>query len=95
MSPDKKRKKLVASVLRFAAKRPQASAPAKFALETSAHAPNSGFAFVDNSQGASAAVTELSNSLEGAFEKLDYESECFNSTVGTVLSAVNNHRASE
>ncbi|KAH0561982.1 hypothetical protein GP486_003311 [Trichoglossum hirsutum] len=43
------------------------------ALGGSAKLPNSGFAFVDNSQGSSAAIAELSGSLDVALEQIDYE----------------------
>ena len=42
-------------------------------LGASASTPNSGFAFVDNSQGASAAIVELSNAIGFALDNLDSE----------------------
>jgi hypothetical protein len=48
-------------------------ASAQSSLEAAASAPNSGFAFVDNSEGASAAVAELSGVLDLAVEQLDLE----------------------
>jgi hypothetical protein len=48
-------------------------ASAQSALESSAALPNSGFTFVDNSQGASAAVVELLKSLDTALEHIDLE----------------------
>ena len=56
-------------------KHPQVRASAESALTTSAAPPSSGFAFVDNSQGASAAVAELSRSLGLAFEQIELEGE--------------------
>lgn len=56
-------------------KHPQVRASGESALMTSAAAPSSGFAFVDNSQGASAAVAELSQSLGLAFEQIELEGE--------------------
>ena len=43
------------------------------ALTASALAPNSGFAFVDNSQGASAAIAELARSLDFALDLIDLD----------------------
>jgi hypothetical protein len=43
------------------------------ALTTSAALPSSGFTFVDNSQGASAAVAELSRSLDTALDQIKLE----------------------
>ena len=45
------------------------------ALGTSAALPNSGLTFVDNSQGASVAVAELSVALGDALEQIDLEGE--------------------
>lgn len=56
-------------------KRPQVRASTESALTTSAAPPSSGFTFVDNSQGASAAVAELSQSLGLAFEQIELEGE--------------------
>jgi len=50
-------------------------APAASALRTSAAVPNSGIGFVDNSQGASAAVAELSTVLGDALELIDLDGE--------------------
>lgn len=44
-------------------------------LTTSAALPNSGFAFVDNSQGASAAVAELATCLDLTLEQFELESK--------------------
>jgi hypothetical protein len=40
-------------------------------LDASAAAPNSGFAFVDNAQGASLAVNELSKSVGFSLDQLE------------------------
>lgn len=45
------------------------------ALSGSATAPASGFTFVENSQGASAAVAELVKSLDFAIEMFDFDGE--------------------
>ena len=60
--------------LRFL-KRPVIRASAPSALNAFAAVPNSGFAFVDNSQGASAAVAELGKSLDVALDQLSLESQ--------------------
>ena len=39
----------------------------------SAGVPDSGFAFINNSQGASAAISELSTRLNDALERIDLE----------------------
>lgn len=39
----------------------------------SAGVPDCGFAFINNSQGASAAIAELSSRIEDALEKIDIE----------------------
>ena len=52
---------------------PRVRASTESALATSAAPPSSGFTFVDNSQGASAAVAELSKSLGLAFEQIELE----------------------
>lgn len=44
-------------------------------LEASAALPNSGFAFVDNSQGASAAVAQLSDVLDAALSQIETSSK--------------------
>ena len=54
-------------------KHPQVRASTESALTTSAALPTSGFTFVDNSQGASAAVAELSTALGTAFEQIELE----------------------
>ena len=41
----------------------------------SAGVPDSGFAFINNSQGASAAIAELSTRLDEALERIDMEGE--------------------
>jgi hypothetical protein len=61
--------------LRYA-RRSEVRASATSALVTSTKLPNSGFAFVDDSQGSAAAVAELSRSLDIALEQIDYESAC-------------------
>jgi hypothetical protein len=48
-------------------------ASAESSLEVAAAVPNSRFAFVDNSQGASAAVAELSGFLDLAVEEIDFQ----------------------
>jgi len=58
--------------IRLAKKRPETSVSG---LETSAALPNSGFAFLDNSQGASAAVSELSTTLGDALDLIDLDGE--------------------
>jgi len=57
------------------AKQPEVRASANSALTTSTTLPNSGLTFVDNSQGSSAAVAELSRLLDIALEQFDYEGE--------------------
>jgi hypothetical protein len=57
------------------AKRPAVRALATSILDTSTKLPNSGLTFVDNSQGSSAAVAELSQLLDIALEQLDFEGE--------------------
>lgn len=42
----------------------------------SAGVPDSGFAFVNNSQGASAAISELSGRLDRALDKIEINGEC-------------------
>ena len=54
-------------------KHSEVRASTESALTTSAAVPSSGFTFVDNSQGASAAVAELSKSLDTAFEQIELE----------------------
>lgn len=58
--------------LRFA-KQPEVQASAASTLVTATRLPNSGLAFVDNSQGSSAAIAELSTMLNIALEQFDYE----------------------
>ncbi|KAK3326735.1 Alpha/Beta hydrolase protein [Apodospora peruviana] len=48
---------------------------AQSSLVTSAAAPDSGFAFVHNSQGASAALSELSRKLSGVLELIDLDTD--------------------
>lgn len=50
--------------------------PAASALGASAALPSSGITFVDNSQGASAAVAELSDALSAVLEQIDLDGEC-------------------
>lgn len=57
---------------RASKKHPRTSASA---LRTAAAAPNSGFNFMDNWQGASAAVAELSLALGDALELIDLDGE--------------------
>jgi hypothetical protein len=57
--------------LRFLSSRRETRLSAASALSTSAAMPDSGFSFVGNSQGASAAVGELSRSLDTALEGLE------------------------
>lgn len=42
-------------------------------LQASVAIPNSGFTFVDNAQGASAAVSELSKTLDIALDNVEFE----------------------
>lgn len=56
--------------LKFAQRHPETNASA---LEASASVPASGFAFIDNSTGASATVAELSRVLGGALESIDLD----------------------
>ncbi|PYH91085.1 hypothetical protein BO71DRAFT_332999 [Aspergillus ellipticus CBS 707.79] len=49
--------------------------PAESALRASAAPPASGFAFIDNAQGASAAVAELSGTLGAALEQMDLDGD--------------------
>jgi hypothetical protein len=58
--------------LRFA-RQPEVRASAASALVTVTRVPNSGLAFIDNSQGSSAAIAELSTMLNIALEQFDYE----------------------
>jgi hypothetical protein len=46
---------------------------AQSASQAAAAVPHSGFTFVDNSQGASAAISELSKALDFALEQIDLE----------------------
>lgn len=54
-------------------KHPEVRASTMSALATSAVLPSSGFTFVDNSQGASAAVAELSRSFDTVLEQIELE----------------------
>jgi hypothetical protein len=54
-------------------KRRRVRASQNQALKPQDQSPNSGFAFVDNSQGASAAVAELSRSFDLALKKMDLQ----------------------
>ncbi|KAI9779635.1 MAG: hypothetical protein M1839_007300 [Geoglossum umbratile] len=58
-------------ILRSIASRRETRHSAASALSTSAAVPNSGFVFVENSQGGSAAVGELSHALDTAFDRID------------------------
>jgi len=60
-------------LLRHVKKHSGVQASTVSALTTSAALPSSGFTFVDNSQGASAAVAELSRSLDTALEQIELE----------------------
>lgn len=51
----------------------QVQASAQLSLAASAAPPDSGFAFVHNSQGASAALSEFSGVLSGALRQIDLE----------------------
>jgi hypothetical protein len=57
------------------AKRPAVQASAASTLEASTKLPNSGLTFIDNSQGSSAAIAELSKLLDIALEQFDFEGE--------------------
>lgn len=50
--------------------------PTASAFRVSAALPSSGITFVDNSQGASAAVAELSDALNAVLEQIDLDGEC-------------------
>lgn len=50
--------------------------PPASALGASATLPSSGITSVDNSQGASAAVAELSDALGAVLEQIDLDGEC-------------------
>jgi hypothetical protein len=52
-------------------------ASAESSLDTSAAAPDSGFTFVKNSQGASAAVAELSRCLDTAIDQIELDGMYF------------------
>lgn len=52
---------------------------AKSGLATSAALPNSGVAFAENSQAASAAIVELTQALDDALEQFDFGSMNFSS----------------
>ena len=41
-------------------------------LEASTHVPGSGFAFVNNSQGASASIIELSRALDDVLNEVEF-----------------------
>lgn len=60
-------------LLRHMKKHSYVRASTESALTTSTALPSSGFTFVDNSQGASAAVAELSRSLDTALEQIELE----------------------
>ena len=49
----------------------------------SAGLPDSGFAFVNNSQGASAAIAELSGRLDRALDRIEINGKC---VVGVVVA---------
>ncbi|KAJ5716604.1 hypothetical protein N7493_008515 [Penicillium malachiteum] len=57
-------------LLKFARENPKST---QSTLNASAAVPSSGFTFIDNSQGASAAVAELSDALIDAFEDFDLQ----------------------
>ena len=52
---------------------PKVRASTTSSLDAATHLPNSGLTFVDNSQGASAAVAELSQTLDTALEQTDWD----------------------
>jgi hypothetical protein len=60
-------------LLRYMKKHSEVRASVDSVLTKSTALPSSGFTFVDNSQGASAAVAELSRSLDTAFEQIELE----------------------
>jgi hypothetical protein len=62
--------------LRFARKKPVRSST-QGSLTVSAAAPNSGFAFIDNSEGASAALNELSTAISEALDLIDLDGMLF------------------
>lgn len=53
-------------------KRPEVRASGASVLVSAAKMPNSGLAFVDNSQGSAAAIAELSHMLDIALEQFDF-----------------------
>ena len=59
--------------------------PTASALGASAAPPSSGITFVDNSQGASAAVAELSDALSAVLEHIDLDSESLSHIVASIL----------
>jgi hypothetical protein len=59
-------------------RKPEVRASVQSALITSTNLPNSGLTFVDNSQGCSAAVAELSGLLDVAIDQFDCESMLVN-----------------
>jgi hypothetical protein len=65
-----------------------AQAIAQSSLTASAAAPDSGFAFVHNSQGASAALNELAGKLSGVLELVDLD---LNGAIVNHLSALQQH----
>ncbi|KFY27699.1 hypothetical protein V491_00774 [Pseudogymnoascus sp. VKM F-3775] len=60
---------------KFSPERRHIQASAESGLDASNAIPSSGFTFVENSQGASAAVSELSKSLGTAMEEVDLEGD--------------------
>lgn len=65
-------------------------------LDATALVPNSGLAFIDNSTGASAAVSELSRILDDAIEQLDFHGMsplCVDAGGGSVLQCSAQDRA--
>ena len=62
---------IMEKLLRSMTSRRKARHSVAAALSTSAAVPNSGFVFVDNSQGGSAAVGELSHALDTALDGIE------------------------
>ncbi|KAF2843819.1 alpha/beta-hydrolase [Patellaria atrata CBS 101060] len=69
------RRSTIKSSATYVAQSPQIRRSATVGSALATGIPDSGFAFVHNSQGASAAISELSKELDGVLEKLDWELE--------------------
>src|SRR5271165_6584599 len=77
------------------AKQPEVRASATSALINATKLPNSGIAFVDNSQGSSAAIAELSNMLDIALEQFDYEGTFHAKCVDIYIRAKSQYRRTQ